>query len=463
VPIRWRLALLFALVTGAVMAAAGLLFARSLLFGLENNLDTALRARAVALQATLAHSPPLPGSPHTPRLLPGDEGVAQVVTAGGTVIAATDGVGDSPLMTPAQLRRARTGTLIVGDTVSLPALSDDPGTRRLRLLGQPIGTSGRVVIVGTSLDTVFDATTRTAEELAVLGGAAVLLAGVGAYLLAGAALRPVERLRVQAATMSGSAGEERLAPPRTRDELARLASTLNGMLDRLAATVAQERDFYADAGHELRTPLAVLKGELELAGRPGRSVAELRETIAVAAAETDRLIALSEALLTLAVAQSPRFLYLAEVDVAEVLEVSARLASAPAQAAGVVVRVEAPAGLVARADAGRLRQAVDNLVTNAVRYAPRGSEVVLSATGTPQVVTVAVTDSGPGFAPEILPVAFERFRRSPAPGGPDQGSGLGLAIVRTIVLAHGGSVGAANRDGGGAVVSLTLPRAVPPS
>lgn len=459
-PIRWRLALLFAVVTGAVMAAAGVLFARSLLFGLENNLDIALRARVVALQSALTHSPALSATVPSPRLLPGDDGVAQVVTESGKVIAATDGAGDTPLMTPFQLRRARSGTLVVQDTLALPLLSDDPGRQRVRLLVEPLGHGGRVVIVGTSLDTVYDATARTAEELLVLGGVAVLLAGVGAYLLAGAALRPVERLRAQAATMSGMAGDDRLAVPRTRDELARLAETLNAMLERLEATAAQERDFFADAGHELRTPLAILKGELELAARPGRSAQELRETIGVAAAETDRLIALSEALLTLAVAESPPFLQTTEVDVGELLATAARLAAAQARMAGVRIELDAAGPLLARADAGRLRQALDNLIANALRFAPPGSRVVLAAHQGRDAVTVSVSDEGPGFAPDVLPVVFERFRRFPSPETTETGNGLGLAIVRSIVWAHGGTVTAANRAPCGAVVTLTLPHTV---
>jgi signal transduction histidine kinase len=147
------------------------------------------------------------------------------------------------------------------------------------------------------------------------------------------------------------------------------------------------------------------------------------------------------------------------VDLRALLARSADAARPRAAAAGLRCRVTVPAGLTAQADPDRIRQAIDNLVDNAIRFAPPGSEIEVSAAAAGADVSVTVADAGPGFPPDYLPRAFERFAR-PEPGqARGQGAGLGLAIVAAIARAHGGSAVAANRPDGGAVVTLTLPRA----
>src|SRR5690242_3476093 len=240
---------------------------------------------------------------------------------------------------------------------------------------------------------------------------------------------------------------------------------MNDLLLRLRAALARQRAFVADASHELRTPFAVLRGELELAGRAGRTKEELSAAVASAAEETDRLTRITDDLLLLArgdeatLSVSP-----ARTDVTLILARSAERASARAAAAGVTCRVDAPAGLMAVVDSGRIRQAVDNLIDNALRFAPRDTEVDLCADMAGQELVIEVRDRGSGFPPSFLPHAFERFAR------PDLGrargaggAGLGLSIVQAIAHAHGGRATAADRDGGGAVVRLEIPCLPEPS
>jgi signal transduction histidine kinase len=252
-------------------------------------------------------------------------------------------------------------------------------------------------------------------------------------------------------------------PPR-RDEVAALAGTMNELLARLQRALARQRAFVADASHELRTPLAVLRGELELASRPGRNRDELAAAVRSTAAEAERLARLTDDLLLLARSDEDRLsLRLERTDIGDVLARSAGLASSRLAAARIACRVEIRAGTYADVDADRIRQAVDDLVDNALRFAPGGSAIVLAAADDGADLHIEVRDAGPGFPDGFLPHAFERFRR-PDTGRSrsDGGAGLGLAIVQAIAAAHGGVATARNGPGGGAVVAMHLPGAISP-
>jgi signal transduction histidine kinase len=309
-----------------------------------------------------------------------------------------------------------------------------------------------VLVVGATRENRAETLSSLRTAFLVGGPLALLIASLGGYLLASAALRPMEAMRRRAAEISL---DERLPVPETRDEVARLAETLNAMLVRIADGVERERRFVADASHELRTPLTLLKAELELALRPGRSPEELRAAIASAARESDRLSRIADDLLVLARSEQGRLpLRLEEVDVRDVLEtVAARFAG---QADGRGIEVDGDS-LVVSADRLRLEQALGNMVDNALRHGAGGVE--LAAEGANGAVELHVRDEGAGFADRFAEHAFERFSRgSPGNGADGEGSGLGLAIVETIATAHGGTASAANRPGGGADVWLTLRR-----
>ena len=216
----------------------------------------------------------------------------------------------------------------------------------------------------------------------------------------------------------------------------------------------RERAFVADASHELRTPLAILKGELELAAAGDPDRAELRRVVASATEETDRLVALAEELLTLARLDDDSLtIRPGPLAVHEVMETVAASFAVGAAAAGRTLVVESGPPLVAYADAERLRQALENLVENALRYG--AGAVRLGARAADGGVEVHVRDEGDGFAPGFIPRAFDRFARGDGERRP--GSGLGLAIVAAIAAAHGGSAHAGNGPTGGADVWIALP------
>ena len=329
----------------------------------------------------------------------------------------------------------------------------------LYALGGWLFASGLSATGGESQDAYEATLSQVVRELAIGGVVFVAIAAVGAYWLARAALSPVERLRRQVAAVSGRDEGSAVEVPGTRDEIAALADTMNELLGRLQGALARQRAFVADASHELRTPLAVLRGELELAARPGRGRDELAAAVRSAAAEAERLSRLTDDLLLLARSDEERLsLRLETTDIGKLLARSAGTAASRLVAAGVSCRVEAPDGVLAAVDGDRVRQAVDNLLDNALRFAPRGSAIVLSAAADGSDLGIQVRDDGPGFPPGFLPHAFERFRRPDTGRSRDYGgTGLGLAIVRAIAAAHGGTATAANRPGGGAMVSLCLP------
>jgi len=455
VPLRLRLALLFAAGTGLLIAVVGLAFLLQLTRSLDASLDTALRTRADLL-ASRASSTGTAGGTDPFATVSGSEQVAQILTSDGAVLRSSDAAGPATLLDAGQRRTALAGE------VSFTAQANGD---RSRLLAAPFDAQGRrlLAVVGTGTDITDAAEDRVRTAILIGGPPAVLGAGVAAWLLAGAALRPVERMRRQVADITEHDHDAQLAVPATRDEIARLAVTMNDLLTRLQHALERERGFVADAGHELRTPLAILRAELELAARPGRSRHELAAAVSSAAEEADRLNRLAEDLLLLARADAgQQFLRRCSVDIDDLLRAAARMAVARGAEDGITVQIGGTRGLVLMAEPDRLRRAIDNLLDNAVRHSPPGATVTLSSTrevqdGAP-VVVIEVVDTGPGFPPEFLPVAFERFRRADdARTRHDGGSGLGLAIVRSIAIGHGGRAVAANRGKTGVSVRLELP------
>jgi signal transduction histidine kinase len=260
-------------------------------------------------------------------------------------------------------------------------------------------------------------------------------------------------MRVEAAAISGQDPDRRLPVPPAGDELARLATTLNGMLDRLQEAMARERRFVDDASHELRTPLGVLKAELDVTLARARTAEELEDALRRASAETDRLSALADDLLVLARSQGGRLpLRRAEASPAEVVREACRARARIAQAASVTLDDDVPEGPV-RIDAVRCRQAIENLLDNAIRHSPQGGVVRISGERSDHRLRIAVADAGPGFPAAFLEGAFEPFARADRDR---EGAGLGLAIARAVAEAHGGTAAAENLPGGGAQVVLTF-------
>ncbi len=450
IPLRVRLALAFAGAMAVLLALTGAFLYVRLDNTLDEQIDQSLRARADDVAVLVGRSGS--GLANGVRLAEGEESFAQVLTPAGRVVDVTPPLHRTPLLTPDQLARAREGTVVV-ERDPLPGLD----TGRIRLLATSVESPrGQFVIVsGASLGDRDEALTALKRQLLIGGPVALLLASFAGYLLAGAALRPVESMRRRAEEISATVAGRRLPVPAAEDEVARLARTLNEMLARIEAGFERERRFVAEASHELRTPLALLKTELELALRHPRSSEELRAAIASAAEETDRLTALAEDLLVLARSDEGQLrIEAGPLRTRELLDTVAQRFERRAHDSGLALEVEAPDQLTALGDRPRLEQALGNLVDNALRYG--GGTIRLEARPQNGSVELRVSDEGAGFAPDFLPRAFERFSRDD--GGRVRGStGLGLAIVQAIARAHGGAATAGNTPDGGAEITLLLP------
>jgi signal transduction histidine kinase len=433
-PLRIRLALVFSLAMALVLLGVGWFAYARVARDLAGQLDLQLRGRAQDLSALVGHGGRLGATEG--RLIENGESFAQLVGAGGRVVDATPALGRRSLLSRAELIRARRGEIFV-NLPFVPGLNE-----RARMLAVPVG--GRVLIAGTTRENRAEALRSVRNAFLIGGPVALLLASLAGYVLAGAALRPIEAMRRRAADISTSSLDERLPVADTHDEVSRLGETLNAMLGRIEGGLERERRFVADASHQLRTPLSALTTELELALRRARSGDELREALASAAESTALLSRLADDLLLLARANEGRIALKAEeIDVGD-------LAQRVADRHGVRADAEP---LVVRGDALRLEQALSNMVDNAVRHG--GGDVTVTACQRNGHVELHVLDEGPGFPPELVPRAFERFSRGDS-ARPD-GSGLGLAIVETIAKAHDGDAHVANRPGGGADVWLALP------
>lgn len=326
----------------------------------------------------------------------------------------------------------------------------DPGTP-----GQPAW------VLQVALDRTHeeDLLARFRRTLWLLLGLAFLACAVGGYRIARRGTRPVREITRTARCIRATTLGERLTVAKLPEELADLADTFNDMLDRLEEAFARLARFSADIAHELRTPLATLRGQAEVALRQPRSAGEYRDVLGSCLEECARLTRLIDGLLFLARAENPRTQVEREtVEVGRELTAVREFYEAKAADAGVRLEVSAPEGLVASLDRLLLQRALVNLVDNALTHTPEGGTVTLSATRKDGQLCVEVTDTGKGIPETHLPHLFDRFyrvdrARSSATGG----VGLGLAIVKGIAELHGGSVALTSAAGRGTRVTLCFP------
>jgi two-component system OmpR family sensor kinase len=435
-PIRVRLILPYALAIALVLAAMAFFVYERVGSALLSSVDQSLRAQVQEGQGHVEQ-----GRGLLDRDVAGGVTLAELVRADGSVVQATPA--RLPTLPSASKRRSALAGRTVWWDARIPGFA---GTWRLLAVRVNRNDRPLVLVAARTLATRTDALARLERELVFGGVAALALAILLGYALGVFALRPVEAMRARAAAITASRRGQRLPVPRPRDELARLAETLNEMLARLEGALEHERRFFADASHELRTPLTLLGAELELALRRPRSRVELEEALRSASEDTARLSRLAEDLLLIARSDQGGLPVEPERVSAVWLmhEVASRFATAAREDGRRVSVSEDEDGLV-DADPTRIEQALGNLVDNALRYG--AGDVRLYARRVDGAVELHVADEGPGFPPAFLPRAFDRFSRADearATGG----TGLGLAIVELIARAHGGSAAVANRDRG---------------
>jgi signal transduction histidine kinase len=376
----------------------------------------------------------------------------QVVDANDRVIAHSPGA-DSlfSFLTPDQLQHARNGR-----RYEIPSPTSDS---RLRVVARAAGD--KTVIVVTDLKGVDDSVNLLARAALIGGPLAVLLMAFATYGVVALTLRPVASLRHGAAAITAAGlSDQRLPLPSAQDEVYWLAVTLNAMLDRIDTATQRQRTFVGDAAHELRSPLASLRVQLEVAKRlgPEEDLPRLVDDVLV---DVDRLDRLVEDLLSMA-RLSEAGGHLPRRDRVELDRVLRELVATYASARVPVVLDEAmPARVIGDPEA--LRRVAVNLIDNATRFARTSVHVTLEQRmlGSRPAVTLLVSDDGPGVPPAERERVFDRFYRVQASRSRDSGgTGLGLAIVRDVVRAHGGTVWlTSNPTGRGAQVVVTLPAA----
>ena len=304
--------------------------------------------------------------------------------------------------------------------------------KRSRVVAVPIGGSRRAVVVGRSLKGRERANESFGRALLIGGPLALLISASACYLVAAAALRPVESMRRRAAQISGDQPSARLPVPPANDEIGRLGLTLNDMLARLEDALARQQELTQNASHELRTPLTVLTAEIELTLQADLPE-DARAAMTSALEEARRVSRLADALLTLSqLEESGLPMSLEPVDLDEVLRTVAARAHERARVDGRSIAVSAQPTIVS-ADPIRLEQAAGTLVDNALTHGAGTVTLALRRDGADVHITVG--DEGHGIPPGLRSFVFERFSRSSGTRG---GAGLGLAIVRAIAQAHGG-------------------------
>jgi signal transduction histidine kinase len=443
----------------AVAGVAGLLIQRAVLLrGLDEQVTSSLEQEREELQSLAQGRNPLTGEPFGRDVAAiFDTFLARNVPAEGEVyITFVDG--EPYKTTPAPLRLdvvpelvARWSKMTVGEGGEF-----DTAAGPVRFVAVPLQIEGVTSGVFVAANFVGAARTEIETDIRLEGlitGLVLAVVAIFAWFVAGRLLRPVAELTETAETISESDLTRRI-PVEGDDELARLALTFNEMLDRLEAAFVSQRTFIDDAGHELRTPITIIRGHLEVMGVDPE---DRRQTLDLVFDELDRMSRIVDDLLILAKAEQPDFLRLEPVELAD-LTTELVVKSRP-----VVDRswkLDACAEGSIDADPQRLTQAVLNLIRNAVEHTTTGAEIGIGSAWEGAEARIWVRDTGPGVEESEKERIFERFARGRG-GRRSEGAGLGLSIVDTIAKAHGGRVELDSPPGGGATFSIFVPGSAP--
>ncbi|MEJ2747456.1 MAG: ATP-binding protein [Anaerolineae bacterium] len=453
-PLQWRLTFWYLFTLGIIL----LLFATFLYFQLrhtlQNQLDTALQL--VVSQAAInvdrdgerlafqnVENEPAGGT------LAGDDFVIYLLAADGTMWEKSGQLTGVQAVPPAAPGFTTTST----------------GDDWWRVFSQEVsaeGVTGWIQIIG-NMDPINDTMDRLLAIIFLGVPLALILAGAGGYFLAERALQPIDRMTQTAQTISASDLNRRIAYHGPVDAVGRLAQTFDSMLDRLQTAFERERRFTGDAAHELRTPLAALKGRIGVTLSQPRQPEMYVETLQEMEVQVDRLARLGNDLLFMARLEQGQIARQVEwIDVPDFLGAVVDQIRPLAAAKAITLDEEIPAGLSLQGDMDLLIRLFLNLLDNAVKYTPENGRVTISALQQKSELHVMITDSGPGIAAEHLPHLFERFyrvedarSRLDTRGG---GAGLGLAIAYEIARAHGGCLHVNSQPGEGTTFTAVFPQ-----
>jgi heavy metal sensor kinase len=332
----------------------------------------------------------------------------------------------------------------------------------LRVWSEKVNVGGQTYLIQSAfeMDDFYEALNHFALLLFIAIPTMLLCATAGGYWISTRALAPVDQITQTARTISAQNLSSRLVVPNTGDELQRLSETLNGMLERLEAAFKKITQFTADASHELRTPVAVMRTRAELSLRKARSADEYRDVITEVLAELEKTSGLIEQLMFLARADSgseaPHF---AATNIADVLREACHQGSALAEAKQIAFQEHiSKDSMWIQGDAGSLRRLFLILIDNAVKYTPASGQIEVSLQRNDGFAVAQVRDNGIGIAEADLPNVFERFYRADKARTRESGGvGLGLSIGRWITEVHAGTIEVHSSPGRGSIFQIRLP------
>jgi heavy metal sensor kinase len=456
-PIRWRLALSYSIILLVILAVAG----AALNFLLERYLVTAMDDN-LSVNTGRVHGSIMPGqvtadpSVIHAKLPPINEFATpgtyiEVVDAAGKVVVKSDNLGQQDLpVDPGLIGQALGGAV---DIRTVPAGDGN----HVRIMASPLYLIDQLLVLEVAQSTRYIDDTlrqlRVALVLSIVIG--LILAVISGSLVARSALSPVKRItRTARSIEAGTDLSRRVAYPGPQDEIGELAATFDSMIDRLDHAFSLQKQFVADASHELRSPLTVIRGNLDVLRRNPDDENRWQSLRAIET-ETDRMVAIVNDLLLLAELEAGQVGPEEKVNLKELVQDELdRLVPVAGKRELSAGRLE---DLSTRGDARLLQQMLANLVTNAIKYTPDGGAVTVALYRDGDLARIEVADTGIGIAAEHLPHIFERFyrvdkARSRAAGG----TGLGLAIVKSIAEQHGGGVAVSSEAGKGSTFTVRL-------
>lgn len=466
IPIRLRLAIGYVVLVIVTVAVVGIFALWILANQLQSDIDSGLHLRASLVQGKFERVAYEGITPEEAAAILEDVNPQNVFSAPGLYVQVRDPKG-AILASSVNLPRGDfpNARPLIAEVMSGHDTYDSVqvGAERVRIHGVPIYWGNRivgVVLVGQALH-LLDQTFRAIEQLLVLTTAGIaLFALAGGWWLTGRALGPVVAATRDAQRITSNRRfDQRISVSTAHDELRELTTTFNDLLQRVEAIVVRQREFLADASHELRGPLTVIRGNLDLL-RLRMTDEERAQCVQEASAEVERMAELVSDLL-----------FLAETDAEEVVErepiafdrivrsVWQRAVAMDGDRHRIVLGETAPTTVLG--DSARLDQLTWNLVENALRYTPAGGEIILSIQDHGTVAKLVVADTGIGIDSSHLARIFERFFRVDRARSRSQGgSGLGLAIVKQVAEAHGGTVHVSSEPDQGSIFTVSLPRSV---